>query len=87
MKPFSLDEVLAIASDPMAYLTRPLPLYTPALRTDAEEIRYHYQLGLLQALEGQTEHDHGWTQEPCDGPMLEAYRLGFARGFAERRAA
>jgi hypothetical protein len=84
MQPFSLTELLTLASDPMAYLTQPLPQLVRPLDYEA---RYAFELGRLQASEGMDSPDGGWTTLPGDGPEVAEYLRGFAVGFAERRAA
>ncbi len=83
MKPFSLQEVLQIASDPMGFLTAPLPLHRQPERMS--EVAYHHRLGIEQVQGGQTVPDVTDAEaEGCD--YLEAYLAGF-RGEMERRAA
>jgi hypothetical protein len=84
MQPFSLSELLEIASDPMSRLLAPLPLHRQPERMD--EVRYHFDLGVLQAREGNISPDVT-AEEAAGCDWLEAYLSGWEMGRKERAAA
>lgn len=82
MLPFSFENLVELGLDPVGFFSRPEWLYQPV---NCDEVRYHFDLGILQASEGQTIPDVTDAEaEGCD--YLLAYLAGF-RGELARRAA